>query len=81
MNTVKVKTTTENPVKFLRAECGVRYWEDAKVNGMADGDGDMIPRGGHPRTGSVVRSRRRAALRGRQPYVGDAPRTVWLDAG
>lgn len=30
-------------VKYLRAVCGVRYWEDARVNGEEDTDGDKIP--------------------------------------
>ncbi|MBW3243443.1 hypothetical protein KUV57_12285 [Epibacterium sp. DP7N7-1] len=32
----------ENSV-YLKAECGVRYWEDATVNGVQDSDGDLIP--------------------------------------
>jgi hypothetical protein len=31
-----------NPA-FLQAECGVRYWEDAAVNGVEDEDGSLIP--------------------------------------
>jgi len=31
------------PVKYLHAQCGVRYWEDATVNGVADADGTLIP--------------------------------------
>ena len=31
------------PVVYLQAECGVRYWEDAKVNGREDADGTLIP--------------------------------------
>jgi hypothetical protein len=31
------------PVKYLRAECHVRYWEDATVNGVEDTDGSLIP--------------------------------------
>ena len=30
-------------VKFLHARCGVRYWEDATVNGVRDTDGSRIP--------------------------------------
>jgi|TARA_R110002124_G_scaffold247426_3_gene412501 hypothetical protein len=30
-------------VKTLRAVCGVRYWEDATVNGKEDADGDLMP--------------------------------------
>ena len=41
--TLKVITESGVPVKFLRARCGVRYWEDAEVNGKADEDGSLIP--------------------------------------
>ncbi len=30
-------------VKLLRASCGVRYWEDATVDGVPDEAGDLIP--------------------------------------
>lgn len=30
-------------VKYIRARCGVRYWEDASVNGEPDDDGSRIP--------------------------------------
>jgi len=30
-------------VKYLNACCGVRYWEDATVNGVEDKDGTLIP--------------------------------------
>lgn len=30
-------------VRYLQAECGVRYWEDASVNGAEDTDGTLIP--------------------------------------
>jgi len=30
-------------VAYLRARCGVRYWEDAIVNGVRDEDGSRIP--------------------------------------
>lgn len=43
MHTVTVIQKTEVPVKFLRAECDVRYWEDALVNGVEDLDGKLIP--------------------------------------
>ena len=29
--------------KYLKAECGVRYWEDALVDGSKDEDGELIP--------------------------------------
>ena len=28
---------------FLRAECGVRYWEDARIDGVIDVDGALTP--------------------------------------
>lgn len=30
-------------VKYLQAECGVRYWEDATVDGVEDEAGSLIP--------------------------------------
>lgn len=30
-------------VRYLQANCGVRYWEDAYVNGVQDEDGSRIP--------------------------------------
>ncbi|MRJ07289.1 hypothetical protein EDL99_00115 [Ornithobacterium rhinotracheale] len=33
----------EVDVKYLLAKCKVRYWEDAKVNGVKDTNGDLIP--------------------------------------
>lgn len=30
-------------VKYLKASAGVRYWEDATVNGVEDAEGDLIP--------------------------------------
>lgn len=29
--------------RFLRARCGVRYWEDGTVNGVEDVDGSLSP--------------------------------------
>ena len=55
MTTIKVATTTKVPVKYLRARCGVRYWEDAVVNGERDNDGSRIP----CRTPAYDRKRRR----------------------
>lgn len=43
MNEITVKTEVKKPVRYLRAECGVRYWEDATVNGVEDTDGTLIP--------------------------------------
>jgi hypothetical protein len=41
--TVKVIEEKDVEVRYLLAECGVRYWEDAKVNGVEDTEGDLIP--------------------------------------
>jgi hypothetical protein len=43
MITIKFKETVEKQVKYLKAEIGVRYWEDADVNGTEDEDGSLIP--------------------------------------
>lgn len=38
-----VNATKAVPVKYLKVRCGVRYWEDATVNGEQDEDGSRIP--------------------------------------
>ena len=43
MAAIKVTTAAKVAVKYLRARCGVRYWEDATVNGETDEDGSRIP--------------------------------------
>lgn len=40
---IELKVTKTFDVKFLKAKCGVRYWEDATVNGEKDTDGVLIP--------------------------------------
>lgn len=40
---VNVKTTKVIDIKYLQVEAGVRYWEDATVNGIKDVDGQLIP--------------------------------------
>jgi len=40
---VKIKTIKEVEVKYLKVDVGVRYWEDATVNGQEDTNGDLIP--------------------------------------
>jgi hypothetical protein len=40
---IKLRTTQEYDVKYLLADAGVRYWEDATVNGEVDVDGSLIP--------------------------------------
>lgn len=39
----EVKETVTKEVKYLSVACGVRYWEDATVNGVEDEDGSLIP--------------------------------------
>lgn len=43
MHALRLKETKSVPVKYIRARCGVRYWEDATVNGEEDTDGSRIP--------------------------------------
>lgn len=38
-----IQRTAKIEVKFLRVDAGVRYWEDARVNGVHDEHGEMIP--------------------------------------
>lgn len=40
---IKIQRTETVQVKYLKVEAGVRYWEDAEVNGLADEDGSAIP--------------------------------------
>lgn len=40
---VIIKVATEFDIKTLEVEAGVRYWEDAEVNGVEDVDGNLIP--------------------------------------
>jgi hypothetical protein len=40
---IKIVKEIEADVKYIQAECGVRYWEDATVNGTEDSYGDLIP--------------------------------------
>lgn len=40
---IEVTRKEKIAVKYLQAECGVRYWEDAIVNGVKDEDGTLIP--------------------------------------
>lgn len=40
---VELKIKKEFEVKYLQVEAGVRYWEDATVNGVEDEQGDLIP--------------------------------------
>ncbi len=39
----EINETKEVEVKYLSCACGVRYWEDATVNGVEDEDGTLIP--------------------------------------
>ena len=38
-----LKIEKEFDVKYLKAKVGVRYWEDSRVDGVEDEDGDLIP--------------------------------------
>jgi hypothetical protein len=40
---VEFKELVEYDAKFLHVRAGVRYWDDAKVNGQEDVDGSLIP--------------------------------------
>ena len=40
---VKLNIQQDFEVKYLLAEAGVRYWEDAMVNGEEDTEGSLIP--------------------------------------
>lgn len=40
---VKLKIEKEFDVKYLLAEVGARYWEDAEVDGVEDETGELIP--------------------------------------
>ena len=44
MKTEITRTVTDEvDIRFLKIEAGVRYWEDATVNGVEDTDGSLIP--------------------------------------
>jgi hypothetical protein len=42
---MKITITTQKTIEVNRllVQAGVRYWEDAEVNGVEDKEGDMIP--------------------------------------
>lgn len=40
---IELTVRQEFDVKYLLAEVGARYWEDATVNGIEDTEGDLIP--------------------------------------
>ncbi|MDW9680702.1 hypothetical protein [Sinorhizobium meliloti] len=41
--TIELTQVVSKEIKYLQAECGVRYWEDGEVNGTEDTDGELIP--------------------------------------
>ncbi len=43
MALLAMQEVTEAQVELLKVEAGVRYWEDATVNGVSDDDGTLIP--------------------------------------
>lgn len=40
---IEVPRVAKLAVAFLKVDAGVRYWEDATVNGESDDDGALIP--------------------------------------
>lgn len=40
---IEIKRAVKVQVKSLKVEAGVRYWEDAEVNGISDESGGAIP--------------------------------------
>lgn len=40
---IKIKKEIEVDIKYLSVSAGVRYWEDAHVDGIEDTDGNRIP--------------------------------------
>lgn len=43
--TIELEITRKEKVavRYLQAECGVRYWEDATVDGVKDTHGSLVP--------------------------------------
>lgn len=46
MASITVKMEVNKSVRYLKADCGVRYWEDAEVNGVEDEEGSIPCRNG-----------------------------------
>lgn len=40
---IQVKQIVEKDAKYLVVRAGVRYWEDATINGIPDENGDLTP--------------------------------------
>lgn len=40
---ITLKIEKEFDAKFLQVEAGIRYWEDATINGLEDEEGELIP--------------------------------------
>lgn len=40
---IEVTRTEKVTVKYLKVQAGVRYWEDATINGVDDEDGTLTP--------------------------------------
>lgn len=40
---ITIKVEKEVEIKTLEVRAGVRYWEDATVNGNEDSEGELIP--------------------------------------
>lgn len=43
MSEIEVTRIEKVAVKYLKVEAGVRYWEDAAINGVADTEGKLTP--------------------------------------
>jgi len=43
--TIEIMQSTQVEVAYLEVDAGVRYWEDATVNGEVDTEGTLIPFG------------------------------------
>lgn len=40
---IEILTPAQADVVYIEVDAGVRYWEDAKVNGIEDSNGTLIP--------------------------------------
>ena len=40
---IEILTPTKVDAVYIKVDAGVRYWEDAKVNGIEDSNGTLIP--------------------------------------
>lgn len=40
---MKTDSKLGDNIKYFKAKCGVRYWEDSTINGEEDSQGDLVP--------------------------------------